>query len=88
MTGEEEAVLKEYLLHDGEIEDDEDFEAWYMQRYENADSEDHYKNMLNLAQAWKRRYEEGFLAGVAYQLCQSLSPAKVSAVEPQPHTRC
>ena len=43
MTSEEEMVLKEYLSHYGEIEDDEDFEAWYMQRYENAESEAHYK---------------------------------------------
>ena len=43
-------VLKEYLSHYGEIEDDEDFEAWYMQRHENAESEAHYKNTLYLAQ--------------------------------------
>ena len=81
-------VLKEYLSHYGEIEDDEDFEAWYMQRHENAESEAHYKNTLHLGQVWKRRYQEGFLAGVAYQSCQTLSPDIASAVEPQPHTRC
>ena len=56
MSSEEEMVLKEYLSHYGEIEDDEDFEAWYMQRYENAESGAHYKNTLYLAQVWKRRY--------------------------------
>ena len=85
-------VLKEYLSHYGEIEDDEDFEAWYMQRHENAESEAHYKSRLYLAQVWKRSYQgsyqEGFLAGVAYQSCQTLSPDIVSAVEPQPHTGC
>ena len=30
MTGEEEAVLKEYLLYHGEIENDGDLEAWYI----------------------------------------------------------
>ena len=34
MTGEEEAVLKEYLLHHGEIEDDGDLESWYIKRFE------------------------------------------------------
>ena len=88
MTSEEEMVLKEYLSHYGEIEDDEDFEAWYMQRHENAESEAHYKSTLHLARVWKRRYKEGFLAGVAYQPCQTLSPEIFSTVEPQPHTRC
>ena len=39
MTGEEEAVLKEYLLHHGEIEDDGDLESWYIKRFEDAESE-------------------------------------------------
>ena len=63
MTGEEEAVLKEFLLHYGEIEDDEGFEAWYLQRYEGGESEDHYKQTLNVAQVWKRRYEESYQKG-------------------------
>ena len=50
MTGEEEAVLKEFLPHYGEIEDDVGFEAWYLRRYEGRESEDHYKQTLNLAQ--------------------------------------
>ena len=63
MTGEEEAVLKEFLLHYGEIEDCEGFEAWYQRRYEGKESEDHYKQTLNLAQLWKRRYNEGYQRG-------------------------
>ena len=63
MTGEEEAVLKEYLLHHGEIEDDEGFEHWYRQRFEDFESEAYYKHTLNLAQVWKGRFEEGFKAG-------------------------
>jgi hypothetical protein len=72
MTGEEEAVLKEYLQHDGEIEDDDDFESWYLQRFGDAESEDHYKNTLHLAQVWKRRYEEGLQEGLAARLHQDL----------------
>ena len=65
MTGEEEAVLKEFLLHYGEVENDEEFEAWYLRRYEGGESESHYKQTLHLAQVWKRRYEEGFQAGLS-----------------------
>ena len=76
MTGEEEAVLKEYLQHDGEIEDDDDFESWYLQRFGDAESEDHYKNTLHLAQVWKRRYEEGLQAGLAALLYQGVETRK------------
>ena len=62
MTGEEEAVLKEYLRHYGEIENDEDFESWYMQRFDAAESEDHYKHTLHVAQVRKKRYEDGLRA--------------------------
>ena len=65
MTSEEEAVLKEFLRHYGEVEDDEDFEAWYLRRYEGGESEEHYKQTLHLAQVWKRRYEESFQAGLS-----------------------
>jgi hypothetical protein len=37
-----------------------------MRRYEDAESEAYYKHTLHLAQVWKRRYEEGFQAGIAY----------------------
>ena len=63
MTGEDEAVLKEFLRHYGEIEDDEGFEAWYLRRYKGGKSEDHYKQTLHVAQVWKRRYEEGYQKG-------------------------
>ena len=49
MTGEEEAVVQEELLHYGEIEGDEGFEAWYLRSYESGESEDHYKQNLNVA---------------------------------------
>ena len=78
MTSEEEVVLKEYLAHYGEAEDDETFEAWHMQRYEDAESEDRYKNTLHLAQTWKRRSEEEFRAGVAYQRLCSQQPAELT----------
>ena len=68
MTGEEEAVLTEFLLHYGEIEDDEGFEAWYLRRYESGESEDHYKQPLNVAQVWKPRYEEGYQKGLQADL--------------------
>ena len=74
MTSKEEQVLHKYLAHYGEAEDDETFETWYMQRYEDAESEDRYKNTVYLAQTWKRRYEEGFRASFAYQkLCSQQS---------------
>ena len=66
MTGEEEAVLTQYLLHYREIENDQNFDPWYMRRYEDAESEAYYKHTLHLAQVWERRYEEGFQAGIAY----------------------
>ena len=80
MTGEEEAVLKAYLQHYGDIEDDEDFEAWYMQRYKDAASEDYCKHTLNLAQVWHRRYEEGFQTGVSYQTLCSKQPAELTHI--------
>ena len=39
------------------------FEAWYLRRYEGRESEDNYKQTLNLAQLWKRRYDEGYRKG-------------------------
>ena len=48
MTGEEEAMIREYLSRHGEVEDSE--------------SESYYKNTLHLAQVWKRRFEEGLNA--------------------------
>ena len=65
MTGEEEAVLKEYLHHNGAIGSDQEFEDWYLSRYVGEENEVHYKNILHLAQVWKRRYEEGYRAGLA-----------------------
>ena len=41
MTGDEESVLKEYLRQHGEIDDDQDFEHWYSQRFEDSESESH-----------------------------------------------
>ena len=76
MTGEEEKVLKEFLLHYGEIEDDEGFESWYMPRYHDSESEDHYKQTLDLAQVWKRRYGAGSRAGAAYQMLLSQQPTE------------
>ena len=67
LTSEEEAVLKAFLQHHREIEDDEGFQAWYMQRFQDAESEINYKQALQLAQVWKRRYEEGFQAGTTYR---------------------
>ena len=67
MTSEEETLLKEHLLHHEEIKDDEDFEAWYMQRFDNAESEVHYKHTLHVAQTWKRSWEAGFRAGFGYR---------------------
>ena len=66
MTGEEEAVLTQYLLHYREIENHQNFDSWYMRRYEDAESEGYYKHTLHLAQVWKLRYEEGFQEGIAY----------------------
>ena len=68
MTAEEEAVLKEYLLHHGEIETDGDLEFWYIKRFEDTESEAHYKHTLHLAQVWKGRFEEGFKAGIIHSL--------------------
>ena len=48
MTGKEEAVLKECLLHHGEIENDGDLESWYIKRFEHAGTETHYKRTLHL----------------------------------------
>ena len=62
MTGEEESMIREYLSRHGEVEDDEDFERWYRQRFEDSESESYYKNTLHLAQVWKRRFEEGLNA--------------------------
>ena len=50
MTGEEERVLKEYLPHREEIKDDEGFEGQYVRRFEDAESEVHYKHTLHIAQ--------------------------------------
>ena len=72
MTGEEEAVLKEFLHHYGETENDEDFESWYMQKFYDSESEGHYKHTLHVAQVWKRRYEEGLQEGLAARLHQDL----------------
>ena len=66
MTGEEEAFLREYVLHHGEIEGDQTFKSWYMQRFQDANAETHYKTNLRLAQVWKGRVEEGPQAGIAY----------------------
>ena len=49
MTSEEEVILKQYLLHYREIENDQDFDSWYMRRYEDAESEAYYKHTLHLA---------------------------------------
>ena len=78
MTGEEEAVLKEYLLHHGEIKYDEDFEVWYRQRFEDDDSENHYKHSLHVAQVWKNRYEEGFQNGLAYHMLCNQQPSSLT----------
>ena len=68
MTGEEEAVLREYLLHHREIGKDEDFEPWYLQRFEDAEAEIYYKHTLEIAQVWKNRFREGFRTGVKASL--------------------
>ena len=66
MTSEEEAFLREYVLHHGEIEGNQTFESHYMQRFQDANAETHYKTSLRLAQVWQGRVEEGFQAGIAY----------------------
>ena len=38
MTSEEEVILKQYLLHYREIENDQDFDSWYMRRYKDSES--------------------------------------------------
>ena len=84
MTGEEEAVLKEFLLHYGEIEDDEGFEAWYLQCYESGGSEDHYKQTLNVAQVWRRYeegYQEGFQVGLEVRQLFSLSSERTLCLQ-------
>ena len=49
MTSEEEAVLRQYLLHYHEIENDQDFESWYTRRYEDAAAEAYHKHTVYLA---------------------------------------
>lgn len=73
MTSEEEAVLREYLLHYKEIEKDEDFEPWYLQRFEDAKAEVYYKHTLEMAQVWKSRFQEGFRTGVKASLVVGLA---------------
>ena len=68
MTSEEEELLQEYLLHQGEIEDEDGFEPWYTQRFEDVEAEAHYKHTLEKAQAWKARFEEGFRQGIQRSL--------------------
>ena len=80
MTSEEEVILKQYLLHYREIENDQDFDSWYMRRYEDAESEACYKHTLHLAHVWRCQYEEGFRAGIAYQLCHVRSLHQVQLV--------
>ncbi len=63
MTAEEESAIREYLSHHGEVENDEGFERWYRQRFVDSESENYYKQTLDLAQVWKGRFEEGFKAG-------------------------
>ena len=67
MTGEEEAVLKEFLMHYGEIEDGEGFEAWYLQCYEGGESEDHYKQTLNVAPGVEAPIRRELSEGVSNQ---------------------
>ena len=43
-----------------------------MQRFDAAKSEGHYKRTVHIAQAWKRRYEDGLQAGLATRLQQDL----------------
>ena len=73
-------MLKEFLLHHGEIEDDDDFELSYMQRFENTESETHYKHTLNLATVWKGRFEEGFKAGASYKTASLKQPDELTQV--------
>ena len=65
-TGQENAFLREYVFHHGEIDGNQTFESQYMQRFQNANAEAHYKTSLSLAQVWQGRVEEGFQAGIAY----------------------
>ena len=73
MTSEEEAALREYLLHHKEIEKDEDFEPWYLQRFEDAKAEVYYKHTLEMAQVWKSRFQEGFRTAVKASLVVGLA---------------
>ena len=72
MTSEEEELLQEYLLHQGEIADEHGFEPWCMQRFQDVDAETHYKRTLELAQVWKERFEEDFQQGVQRTLKAAL----------------
>ncbi len=72
MTSEEEELLQEYLLHQGEIADENGFEPWYMQRFKDVDAETHYKRTLELAQVWKERFEEDFQQGIQRALTATL----------------
>ena len=65
MTGEEEAFLREYVLHHGEIEGNQTFESQYMQRFQEANAETHSKTSLRLAQVWQGCVEQGLQAGIA-----------------------
>ena len=66
MTGEEEAFLREYVLHYSEIEDNQTFKSRYMQRFQDANAETHSNTSLRLDQVWKGHVEEEPLASTAY----------------------
>lgn len=72
MTGEEEEVLKGYLLYHEEIENDEEFERWYQHRFDDSESEYHYKQTLHTAQVWNDRFQEGFQQGARAALLGTL----------------
>ena len=80
MTDEEEVLVKEFLLHHGETEDDDDFELWYLQCFENSESETHYKHTLHLATVWKGRFEEGFKTGASYKTVSLKQPDESTAL--------
>ena len=63
MTAEEERVLTRYLLRHGEIESNAEFTHWYMQRFEDLESEIEYKKTLEMAQTAERVYRQGLRFG-------------------------
>ena len=56
-----------------EIEEHDDFEPWYLQRFENVEAERYYKHTLEIAQVWKRSFVEGFRKGFKATLVTGLA---------------